>query len=118
MKDPGTAFPGDAQISKMADYRDGMDPHISSGIGNKAFYLACKKVSGHSWEKVGRVWYITLRDRLRDSSGFQDAADNTFDVAGSLFGDGGAVQSAVADAWNEVGVQAKKPNLGKVLPKQ
>jgi Zn-dependent metalloprotease len=115
MKDPGTAFPGDSQISKMSEYRDGMDPHISSGISNKAFYLACSKVGGHSWEKVGKVWYVVLRDRLRDSSGFQDAADNTFEVAGSLFANEPNVQKAVADAWNEVGVQAKKPNLNKAF---
>jgi hypothetical protein len=32
-----------------------------------------------------------------------------------LFANEPNVQKAVADAWNEVGVQAKKPNLNKAF---
>jgi len=83
-----------------------MDPHFSSGIGNYAFYLACKKVGGHSWDKMGKVWYITNTTLLQENSRFQDAANNTFAVAGSLFGDGSNEQKAVHDAWKQVGLEA------------
>lgn len=110
MKDPGTANPFDGQITKASDYQDNMDPHISSGPPNKAFYLACKKAGGFSWDKIGKVWYLTM-PRLPQSATYQMAADNTFDIAGSLFGDGSAEQIAVSEAWHEVGVEAKKPDV-------
>jgi len=91
-----------------------MDPHVSSGPPNKAFYLACTKIGGYSWEKAGPIWYITM-PRLPRRATFQMAADNTFDVAGSLFGEGGDVQKAVRDAWHEVGVEAKKPDLSMLV---
>jgi Zn-dependent metalloprotease len=87
MKDPGTANQYDDQIKNYRDYRPDMDVHTSSGIANYAFYLACKNVGGNSWEKIGKVWYITNTARLRHNSGFQDAGNHTFDVAGSLFGE-------------------------------
>jgi Zn-dependent metalloprotease len=111
MKDPGRAYPGDDQIKTYNEYRDDMDVHTSSGIGNYAFYLACKNAGGHSWEKMGKVWYITNTARLRHNSGFQDAANHTFDVAGSLFGEGGTEQKAVGDAWKKAGLEANKPDL-------
>jgi Zn-dependent metalloprotease len=111
MKDPGKANPDDDQIKNYHDYQDDMDVHTSSGIGNYAFYLACKAVGGHSWEKIGKVWYITNTARLRHNSGFQDAANHTFDVAGSLFGEGSKEQKSVSDAWKQAGLDAKKPDL-------
>jgi Zn-dependent metalloprotease len=111
MKEPGKAYPGDDQIKNYDDYKDDMDVHTSSGIGNYAFYLACKNAGGHSWEKIGKVWYITNTARLKHNSGFQDAANHTFDVAGSLFGEGSTEQKAVSDAWKKAGLEAKKPDL-------
>jgi len=114
MKDPGNAsqtYPGDGSIKNISDYFDGIDVHFSCGIGNYAFYLACKGVggSGHSWDKMGKVWYITNTTRLNQQSVFQDVANNTFDVAGSLFGQGGNEQNAVRDAWHQVGLEATTP---------
>ena len=113
MKDPGTAYPNDDQIKNYHDYQPDMDVHTSSGIGNYAFYLACKSVGGHSWENIGKVWYIANTARLRHNSGFQDAANQTFDVAGSLFGEGGKEQKAVLDAWKRAGLDAEKPDLSE-----
>ena len=44
--------------------------------------------------------YGTLRDRLRENSDFQDAANFTFDVAGSIYGKGSKEQKAVSNAWS------------------
>jgi Zn-dependent metalloprotease len=29
------------------------------------------KAGGYSWEKVGKIWYIALEDRLREYSNFK-----------------------------------------------
>jgi Zn-dependent metalloprotease len=112
MKAPGTAWQGDQQPGHMdayVDLPDDNDPnndnggvHINSGIPNRAFYLAATALGGHAWERAGRVWYVTLTDRLKPDSVFEEAAAATVEVARELFGD--AVERAVTDAWTQVGV--------------
>jgi Zn-dependent metalloprotease len=112
LKAPGTAWEGDDQPSNMdgyVDLPDNNDPnndnggvHINSGIPNHAFYLAATALGGFAWERVGRVWYVTLTDRLETGSKFPDAAEATVAVARELFGD--EVERAVEGAWREVGV--------------
>jgi len=113
MKAPGTAYDDpqlgkDPQPAKMSDYLDTSDDnggvHINSGIPNHAFYLAAIAIGGKAWEKAGKVWYVTLTQRLMASSGFQAAADATFDVAGNLYGANSPEEQAIADAWNGVGL--------------
>jgi len=113
MAAPGTAYDDkligrDPQPADMAHYVETADDnggvHINSGIPNRAFFLAATAIGGHAWEKAGRVWYVTLRDRLRPRSEFKDAASLTISVAKELFGARGAVAKAVADAWTQVGV--------------
>ena len=87
LKAPGTAWEGDEQPSNMdgyVDLPDDNDPnndnggvHINSGIPNHAFYLAATALGGFAWEQVGRVWYVTLTDRLGPRSQFTDAAEAT-----------------------------------------
>jgi Zn-dependent metalloprotease len=113
MKEPGTAYDDttigkDPQPGHMKDFvkttSDNGGVHINSGIPNRAFYFAAQEIGGYAWEKTGKIWYVTLRDRLRENSNFQDAANLTFDVAGSLFGHKGKEQKAVFKAWNSVGI--------------
>ncbi len=113
MAAPGTAYDDkvigkDPQPADMAHYVETADDnggvHINSGIPNRAFYLAAAAIGGNAWEKAGRVWYATLRDRLRPRAQFKDAADATVAAAKELFGVRGAVAKAVADAWAQVGV--------------
>jgi thermolysin metallopeptidase-like protein len=49
--------------------------------------------------------------RLPENATYQIAADNTFDIAGSLFGEQSTEQKAVLETWHEVGVEAKKPDV-------
>ena len=116
MKAPGTAYDDpligkDPQPGHMKDFlkttRDNGGVHINSGIPNKAFYEAAIRIGGHAWEKAGRVWYITLRDRLRSNSQFQDCANLTSAVAAELYGAGGTEQKAINDAWDVVGIKVK-----------
>jgi Zn-dependent metalloprotease len=113
MKAPGTAYDDpmlgkDPQPATMKGYYSGSDDnggvHINSGIPNHAFYLTAAAIGGYAWEKAGRIWYIALRDRLRATSKFADAAKATIAVAGELYGTKSKEVKAVKAAWRKVGV--------------
>ncbi len=114
MKEPGAAYDDpvlgkDPQPGHMDDYKnvtyDNGGVHINSGIPNRAFYVAAFELNGFAWEKMGKIWYVALRDKLTATSNFQDTANVTFEVAGGLFGSGSLEQQAVRTGWNEVGIQ-------------
>jgi Zn-dependent metalloprotease len=116
MKEPGTAYDDptigkDPQPGHMKSYvrttSDNGGVHINSGIPNRAFYLTATELAGHAWEKAGMIWYVTLRDKLRENSDFESAAKMTFEVAGNLYGRNGKEQNAVKKAWDLVGVKIK-----------
>lgn len=113
MKAPGTAYNDpiigkDPQPGHMNDYvntvEDNGGVHINSGIPNHAFYITALEIGGYAWKKAGNIWYIALRDKLTATSNFQQAADLTFQVAGQLYGAGGAEQLAVQKGWAAVGI--------------
>jgi Zn-dependent metalloprotease len=114
MKAPGTAYDDpvlgrDPQPAMMAGYvrtsADNGGVHTNSGIPNHAFYLTAIALGGHAWEKAGRIWYETLRDkRLKPAATFREFARYTVDNADRGFG--AAERRAVADAWNAVGIKA------------
>ncbi|KAH7133965.1 peptidase M4 thermolysin [Dactylonectria macrodidyma] len=108
---PGTAFNDpilgrDRQIAHFSQYNDGLDVHDTSGIPNRAFYLIAIGFGGYAWEKAGRIWYETLRDRrVRQFGGdisFKKWADVTVDQANRLFGVPASI--IVRNAWVSVGV--------------
>lgn len=116
MKDPGTAYNDptigkDPQPGHMKNYvkttSDNGGVHINSGIPNRAFYFTAIEIGGYAWEKAGKIWYLTLRDRLRENSDFQETANLTADVASSLYGKGSMEQKAVLNAWDKVGIKVK-----------
>jgi Zn-dependent metalloprotease len=107
MKEPGSAYNDptigkDPQPGHMKNYvntsSDNGGLHINSGIPNKAFYLTAIELGAYAWEEAGRIWYVTLTERLRERSNFQKAADATFEVAGTLYGKSSHEQSAVKKA--------------------
>ncbi|KAL5351758.1 subtilisin-like protein [Pseudogymnoascus australis] len=108
---PGTAFNDpilgrDSQISHFSQYNDGLDVHVTSGIPNRAFYLAAMGFGGFAWEKAGKIWYATLTDsRIKAvalTATFKQWADVTVDQANTLFGTSAAI--IVRNAWVAVGV--------------
>lgn len=113
MKAPGTAFDDpvlgkDDQPGSMDGYvrtnADNGGVHINSGIPNHAFYLAATNLGGYAWEKAGRVWYETLRDkRLRKTATFRQFSLRTLQNADQYLG--AAARKAIAAAWAEVGVK-------------
>ncbi len=113
MKAPGTAYDDpqlgkDPQPADMAHYlntsQDNGGVHINSGIPNKAFYLVATEIGGNAWEKAGKIWYVTLTQRLQSNADFQTAANLTYAVAGELYGSGGPEQQAVSAGWSGVGI--------------
>jgi Zn-dependent metalloprotease len=121
MQNPGTAYNDpvlgkDPQPGHIRDYvnttSDNGGVHINSGIPNKAFYLSAVEIGGNAWEKAGKIWYVTLRDRLKSGTSFQGAADLTFAVAGELFGADSLEQIAVQHGWAGVGITVNVGSSG------
>ena len=117
MSAPGTAYNNallgrDPQPDHMDRYAQLPDTdegdfggvHINSGIPNRAFYLAAIGVGGFAWEAPGHIWYESLR-ASSPTTEFQGFADTTYMKAGQLYGTGGVEQSAVVDAWRQVGIR-------------
>ena len=119
MIEPGTAYDDprlgrDPQVGSMADFVDTEEDsggvHLNSGIPNRAFALAARALGGHSWERAGRIWYEALTsgevDARTDFAGFAAA---TVAAASRSFPGDAAVESAVAEAWAQVGVATGRP---------
>jgi len=113
MKAPGTAYDDpvlgkDPQPAHMSAYvktnDDSGGVHINSGIPNNAFYRLATLLGGNAWTIAGKIWYVTLTEKLRHDAQFQTCADTTFTVAGELYGRGSEPQQAVAAAWKGVGI--------------
>lgn len=99
----------DPQPKHMKDFYKGSDDdggvHINSGIPNHAFYLAAMAIGGHSWEKVGKVWYQTMvSGKIPQDCTFVKFAETTVEVAGEVFPADPSVGAAVKKAWEDVGV--------------
>lgn len=114
MAAPGTAYDDpvlgkDDQPAHMRDFvhtsADSGGVHTNSGIPNKAFHLAATSIGGFAWEKAGRIWYETVRDKqLKNTADFRHFAQRTVINAAHLFS--AAEKAAVLDAWNQVGINA------------
>lgn len=119
MKNPGSAYDDpllgkDPQPGHMDQYvettSDNGGVHINSGIPNKAFYNIAMELGGYAWEKAGKIWYLTLRDKLASTTNFHTAAELTVEAAGELYGNDSVEQQAVRKGWEQVGI---KTNLDK-----
>ena len=113
MANPGTAYDDprlgkDEQPGHMRDFVQTTDDnggvHINSGIPNRAFVLAAKAIGGRSWDVTGKIWYVTLTERLTASADFAKCAAETVSVARDLFPQDLSIASRVAQAWVDVGV--------------
>ncbi len=93
------------QPTKFSQYRNGMDPHESSGIPNFAFYKAAKAIGGKSWMKAGKIWYQALTGYgPSPNMKMKTFANRTRTLAGKLFPSDPAVKQAVDKAWTAVGL--------------
>ena len=93
------------QPTQFSQYKNGMDPHYSSGIPNLAFYKAAKAIGGKSWEKAGKIWYGALTGFApQPNTKMRTFANRTRKLATSLFPKDPAVRTAVNNAWTAVGL--------------
>jgi len=115
MNKPGTAYsdpvlgtdPQPDHMSKyVRTYEDNGGVHINSGIPNRAFFEVASALGGYAWERAGRIWYGTLRDKsLRPHASFASFARHTAAIAQTLYGTGSAEHKAVQDGWGKVGIE-------------
>ena len=108
MAHPGTAYDDavlgkDPQPDSMAGYVPGGDPHLNSGIPNRAFYLAAMELGTMN---AAKIWYSALQN-LWPTSQFTDAAHQCGEMARILARDNAVPRNApqvVRAAFHEVGV--------------
>ena len=104
MADPGAGHCLSQQPTNFAQYKNGMDPHESSGIPNLAFCTAAKAAGGKSWEGVGKAWYAAMTAGASPSMRMKSFANRTRTAAKAEFGAGSVVANAVDQGWNHVGL--------------
>jgi Zn-dependent metalloprotease len=93
------------QPTKFSQVKPGMDPHLSSGPPNLAFYTACKKLGGNSWDKIGHVWYKSVAGfGPTPNLKMKAFANRTRAVATQLNPGTPAVFNAVDAGWKKVGL--------------
>ena len=99
-----------SSIGDAGDYFDGIDPHYSSGVPNRAFCLATGRFEatssgglGDAIQQVGHIWYTANGSYWTAGTTYEQACRGTVDAARALGWDGDVVQ-AIADSWADVGV--------------
>ncbi|MBN3815307.1 M4 family metallopeptidase [Paraburkholderia sp. Se-20369] len=102
------------------------DPHYTSGVGNRFFYLLSEgpvvpstdtglsrsqlvcngdtTFSGLGREKAGKIWYRTLTVYLSANSSYPNARRASIQAASDLYGPNSPESAVVARAWSAVGV--------------
>jgi Zn-dependent metalloprotease len=93
------------QPSRYVQIKPGMDPHLSSGIPNFAFYKAAAAIGGKSWETVGQIWYRALTGfKPSPQMKMKTFANRTRKLARTMFAANASVYAAVDKAWTAVGL--------------
>jgi Zn-dependent metalloprotease len=105
---PGTAYDNkimgrDPQAAHMTGYVPAGDPHVNSGIPNRAFHLAAVDLGTFP---AARIWYAALQN-LWPKAQFADAAYVCSEMARMLARDGVVPRKApqtVRAAFHDVGI--------------
>ena len=101
MANPAATHALAPQPTHFSQYHAGMDPHYSSGIPNFAFYKASKAAGGHSWDKVGQIWYKALTTPPPNPNTTMVQFAN---LTRSLSASDAALHNAINAAWVAVGL--------------
>jgi Zn-dependent metalloprotease len=105
MSNPGAAHCLAPQPFNYKDYKDGMDPHYSSGIPSFAFYKIAMALGGNSWDKAGQIWYRALTGfAANPNMKMKLFANRTRSLASSMYPGNAAVATAVNAGWVAVGL--------------
>jgi len=95
-------------IDHLSNYSDGMDIHAASGIMNKAFCRAVRRLAGSSpntpaVRRVGTAWFAANASYWTASTTFTQACQGVLDAA-TASGYTTAERNALRDGWKDVGV--------------
>jgi len=94
-----------AQPTQYSQLTPGMDPHYTSGPPNLAFYTACMKQGGKSWERVGQVWYAAMTTSgPKPGMTMPQFAARTRQLATQLYPQQPGVAAAIDAGWKAVGL--------------
>lgn len=115
MQNPSLYGDPDHYSVRFTGTADNGGVHINSGIANHAFYLAIEGgthrlggrvtgVGGANREQIERVFYRAFTSFLVPSSNFSAARAATIQAARELYASNPAVEAAITQAWNAVGV--------------
>jgi Zn-dependent metalloprotease len=105
MSNPASKKALAAQPAKYSQLTPGMDPHYTSGPPNLAFYTACMKQGGKSWDRIGQVWYAALTTSgVNPTMTMPQFAARTRQVATQLYPKEPTVTAAVDAGWKAVGL--------------
>jgi|SRR5437773_2178227 Zn-dependent metalloprotease len=105
MASPGAAHCLAPQPFHFSKFQTGMDPHLSSGIPNLAFYTAAKAIGGKSWEKTGQIWYKALTGFApRPNMTMRAFANRTRQLATQMYPGDAPVANAINAGWVAVGL--------------
>ncbi len=89
------------QPTQFSQYRPGMDPHVSSGIPNLAFFKVATALGGNSWDVAGQIWYAALTGGASPNMKMKTFANRTRKVAAARYP---AAVAAVNAGWKAVGL--------------
>lgn len=103
--EPSASFSMTKQPSRYSDYDGSEEPHINSGIPNRAFFLATTALALPSWTSTARIWYRALTSaNAFPSMTFSKFATLTVNAAIELGDQLPGAVDAVSKAWNAVEV--------------
>jgi pseudolysin/vibriolysin len=105
-------------IDNYANYNSSLDVHYTSGIMNKAFCRAAKRLSGvdpdtgtatpAGVQKAAKAWYTANASYWTAGSTFPQGCQGTVDAATAL-GYSTADVAKIGDSWKDVGVGTGSP---------
>ncbi|MEU8231424.1 M4 family metallopeptidase [Actinoplanes sp. NPDC048967] len=106
-----------------------LDPHYSSGIGNKFFYTLAAGSGATRWgdsppcggaapvtgignDRAAQIWYRALTVYMVSNTNFSGARDATIRAAADVYGPDSVERRTVDAAWLAAGVDGSDPAYG------
>ena len=101
-------------IDNASQYNSGLDVHYSSGVMNRAFCRAAKRLSGadpdtgtataDGVKKAAKAWYVANASYWTTSATFTQGCQGVIDAAKTTLMYSAGDLSALGDSWKDVGV--------------
>ena len=96
-------------IDHALDYHSLVDPHLSSGIGNRVFCLSVARTVAAGASEVdavlsmGRVWYLANAAYWTSETGMSQGCQGTVDAA-RAFGLSSEILTGIQQSWADAGI--------------